>query len=162
MISVSQAQIVGLIMELRCDPSGPFSWGPMGLPPAGGEGAVCESWKPRVQSTMEVPSILPGAFAKVAPATRATRIREALQQRRPENPQSVGVLLWLQSDDAAHLRDGLKALYSAVARAAAPPPIQQAWKSLPSHLGTPARLEFGRTAVAQAVAFWEQVRPCCP
>lgn len=134
----------------------------MGHPPAGGEGAVCESWKPRVQSTMEVPSILPGAFAKVAPTTRATRIREALRRSQHENPQSVGVLLWLQSDDAAHLRDGLKALYAAVARAAAPPQLQQAWKSLPAALGNPARLEYGRVLVAQAAAFWEQVRTCCP
>jgi hypothetical protein len=29
-------------------------------------------------------------------------------------------------------------------------------------MGNPARLEYGRDAVAQAVTYWEQVRECLP
>jgi hypothetical protein len=136
-----------LLTELRPDKGGPLGWAADGSAPVGGGSA----WTPalRVQTSAEVPAILPGAFARVAPASRAPD----LDRGYPAMPDDVrATLRWLQR--AGTLREGLRALYVACALSLATAEQREAWTALPEGVRPGARVIAGRRRVREAMAAW--------
>jgi hypothetical protein len=127
-----------LLTELRPDKGGPLGWAADGQAPA----ALGSNWTPalRVQTSVEVPAILPGAFASRAVESRAPRL----------DPSSV--LGWLQR--AGTLAGGLRALYDDCAKACAGGEARAKWEALPARAQHPARVVHGRGLVLAAMAGW--------
>ena len=132
-----------LLTELRPDKGGPLGWAADGQAPA----ALGSNWTPalRVQTSVEVPAILPGAFAAQAPESKAPRL----------DPSSV--LGWLQR--AGTLAAGLRALYAACADARAAVDVRARWKALPGRQGLAAAVVHGRRLVREAMAEWWATGP---
>lgn len=132
-----------LLCELRPDRGGPLGWGPDGAPPAAGGSA----WTPvlRVQTSVEVPAILPGAFASQARESTAPRL----------DPSSV--LGWLQRHGT--LSAGLRALYADCAEAMAPAEVRVKWKALAPRDVLGAAVVYGRKLVLKAMAEWWRETP---
>lgn len=127
-----------LLCELRPDRGGPLGWAADGAPPAAGGSA----WTPtlRVQTSVEVPAILPGAFASQARESTAPRL----------DPSSV--LGWLQRHGT--LSAGLRALYADCAEAMAPVEVRAKWKALAPRDVLGAAVVYGRKRVLAAMAEW--------
>lgn len=134
-----------LLCELRPDRGGPLGWAADGAPPAAGGSA----WTPtlRVQTSVEVPAILPGAFASQARESTAPRL----------DPSSV--LGWLQRHGT--LSAGLRALYADCAKACASADARGRWEALAARAQHPAMVVHGRKLVISAMAEWwrEDVLP---
>jgi len=127
-----------LLCELRPDKGGPLGWAPDGAPPVAGGSA----WTPtlRVQTSVEVPAILPGAFASQARESRAPRLDPAT------------TLGWLQRHGT--LSAGLRALYADCAEAMAPVEVRAKWKALAPRDVLGAAVVYGRKRVLAAMAEW--------
>lgn len=127
-----------LLCELRPDRGGPLGWAADGAPPAAGGSA----WTPalRVQTSVEVPAILPGAFASQARESRAPRLDPAT------------TLGWLQRHGT--LSAGLRALYADCAEAMAPAEVRAKWKTLAPRDVLGAAVVYGRKRVLAAMAEW--------
>ena len=127
-----------LLCELRPDKGGPLGWAADGQAPV----AMGSNWTPalRVQTSVEVPAILPGAFASRAVESKAPRL----------DPSSV--LGWLQR--AGTLAAGLRALYAACADACATAETRAAWKALGARERLAAAVIAGRKLVMGAMATW--------
>lgn len=143
------ADVRRLLCELRPDRGGPLGWGPDAEAPVG----VGSSWTPalRVQTSAEVPAILPGAFAATAPASRAPD----LDHGYPDMTDDVrAVLRWCQRSGT--LAQGLRALYQALALAAtvSTPEQRDAWKAMPEGVRVGARVVYGRKRALAAMAAW--------
>lgn len=143
------ADVRRLLCELRPDKGGPLGWGPEAEAPAG----VGSNWTPalRVQTSVEVPAILPGAFASTAPASRAPDLDHGF----PGMPDDVrAVLRWCQRSGT--LAQGLRALYQALALAATVSTAEQrdAWKAMPEGVRVGARVVYGRKRALAAMAVW--------
>lgn len=133
-------EVRGFLCWLRPEARGPFGWPPDGDPPPPSD--VTSEGRPilgalagrmRVQTSVVVPSILPGAFASEAGVTRAPLTTPGT------------VRYWLQRHGT--LKRGLRALYEACADALAPPDVRAKWKTLPPPLAVAARPGWGRRAV---------------
>ena len=143
---VEDAEVVEvrrLLCELRPDKGGPLGWSADGAAPAAGGSA----WTPvlRVQTSVEVPAILPGAFASGARESSAPRL----------DPDST--LGWLQRHGT--LAAGLRALYAACADARAAVDVRARWKALPGRQGLAAAVVHGRRLVREAMAEWWATGP---
>ena len=127
-----------LLCELRPDRGGPLGWAADGAPPAAGGSA----WTPtlRVQTSVEVPAILPGAFASQARESTAPRLDPAT------------TLGWLQRHGT--LSAGLRALYADCAEAMAPVEVRAKWKALAPRDVLGAAVVYGRKRVLAAMAEW--------
>jgi hypothetical protein len=127
-----------LLTELRPDKGGPLGWAPDGAPPAAGG----SNWTPtlRVQTSVEVPAILPGAFASQARESAAPRLDPAT------------TLGWLQRFGT--LSAGLRALYADCAEAMAPTEVRAKWKALAPRDVLGAAVVYGRKRVLAAMAEW--------
>lgn len=127
-----------LLCELRPDRGGPLGWAADGAPPAAGGSA----WTPtlRVQTSVDVPAILPGAFASQAQESRAPRLDPAT------------TLGWLQRHGT--LSAGLRALYADCAEAMAPAEVRAKWKTLAPRDVLGAAVVYGRKRVLAAMAEW--------
>ncbi|MDO9016663.1 MAG: hypothetical protein Q8S73_43045 [Deltaproteobacteria bacterium] len=144
--SVEDAELVRvrrLLCDLRPDRGGPLGWAPDGQPPAPGG----SNWTPvlRVQTSPDVPSILPGAFASQAPESRAPRL----------DPDST--LGWLQRHGT--LAAGLRALYALCAEARAPVDVRARWAALPGRERLAGVVVYGRKLVLAAMAEWWRESP---
>lgn len=138
-----------LLTELRPDRDGPLGWAADGSPPA----SAGSNWTPalRVQTSAEVPAILPGAFASTAPASRAPDLDRGF----PGMPDDIrATLRWCQRHGT--LKDGLRALYvgCALAASVSTAEAREAWKVLPEKDRQPARVLYGRKRVLAAMAAW--------
>ena len=138
-----------LLCELRPDRGGPLGWAADGAPPAPGGSA----WTPalRVQTSVEVPAILPGAFASTAPLSRAPD----LDRGYPGMPDDVrATLRWCQRSGT--LMEGLRAFYTACAlsREVSTQEQRDAWAALPEGVRPAARVVYGRKRVQGAMAAW--------
>lgn len=138
-----------LLCELRPDKGGPLGWAADGAAPVGGGSA----WTPalRVQTSVEVPAILPGAFASTPQASRAPD----LDHGYPAMPDDVrATLRWCQR--AGTLAEGLRALYTACAlsRMVSTAEERDAWTALPEGVRPAARVVYGRKRVMGALAWW--------
>lgn len=125
-----------LLTELRPDRDGPLGWAADGAAPS----LAGSSWTPalRVQTSAEVPAILPGAFARTAPASLAPDLDRGF----PGMPPDIrATLRWLQRTGT--LREGLRALYVACALSLATAEQREAWTALPEGV----RPEIGRAHV---------------
>lgn len=147
-------RVRALLYALRPDPRGaPLGWGPHEKPPATEEprmGALAA--RIRVQTSPEVPAILPGAFASragVTAGTRAVARIAALAQVDPEAGQALG---WLQRHGT--LADGLGALYESAALALADAETREGWSALDPARRAPARRGYGRRRVLGAAERW--------
>ena len=132
-----------LLCDLRPDRGGPLGWAPDGQPPAPGG----SNWTPalRVQTSPDVPSILPGAFASQAPESRAPRL----------DPDTT--LGWLQRHGT--LAAGLRALYALCAEARAPVDVRARWAALPGRERLAGVVVYGRKLVLAAMAEWWRETP---
>lgn len=134
-----------LLCELRPDKGGPLGWAADGQAPA----ALGSNWTPalRVQTSVEVPAILPGAFASQARESTAPRLDPAT------------TLGWLQRHGT--LSAGLRALYADCAEAMAPVEVRVKWKTLAPRDVLGAAVVYGRKRVLSAMAEWwrEDVLP---
>lgn len=163
-----------LLCELRPDRAGPFGWGPSAEAPAADERALgALALRLRVQTSPEVPAILPSAFASAARPTRGTQIavallrREDLLRRLHEVAQgddvtrlsaqvrAVRALGWLQRHGT--LARGAAALHTALAFALARPSQVERWRSGGTGASRGA-VAWGADRVAEAVAEWAVVR----
>ena len=136
-----------LLCELRPDHGGPLGWAADGSPPA----SPGSNWTPtlRVQTSAEVPAILPGAFASVSPASRAPDLDRGF----PTMPTDIrATLRWLQRSGT--LREGLRALYVACALSLATAEQREVWTALPEGVRPGARVIAGRRRVREAMAAW--------
>ena len=136
-----------LLTELRPDRDGPLGWAADGAAPS----LAGSSWTPalRVQTSAEVPAILPGAFARTAPASRAPDLDRGF----PGMPDDVrATLRWCQRSGT--LREGLRALYVACALSLATAEQREAWTALPEGVRPGARVIAGRRRVREALAAW--------
>ena len=136
-----------LLCELRPDKGGPLGWAADGAAPAAGG----SNWTPalRVQTSVEVPAILPGAFATAAPASRAPDLDRGF----PGMPEDVrATLRWCQRTGT--IARGLRAFYADAAQALAPTETRAAWKALPAALQVAAVPGYGRKRVTEAMAAW--------
>lgn len=136
-----------LLTELRPDRGGPLGWAASGAPPAAGGSA----WTPmlRVQTSVEVPAILPGAFASVAPVSAAPDLDRGF----PGMPDDVrATLRWCQRSGT--LLEGLRALYTACALGCATTEALAAWKAMPEGVRPAARVVAGRKRITVAMAAW--------
>lgn len=153
-------RVRALLYALRPDPRGaPLGWGPHEKPPEVTE--TLDDGRPvlgplasriRVQTSPEVPAILPGAFASRAGVTAGTRAGAriaALAQVDPEAGQALG---WLQRHGT--LADGLGALYESAALALADAETREGWRSLGPARRAPARRGYGRRRVLGAADRW--------
>lgn len=138
-----------LLCELRPDRGGPLGWAADGAPPAAGGSA----WTPvlRVQTSVEVPAILPGAFASVAPVSAAPDLDRGF----PGMPDDVrATLRWCQRSGT--LMEGLRAFYTACAlsREVSTQEQRDAWTAMPEGVRPAARVVYGRKRVTAALAWW--------
>lgn len=136
-----------LLSELRPDRGGPLGWAADGEPPAPSGSA----WKPalRVQTSVEVPAILPGAFMGGARESHAPRLDPAT------------TLGWLQR--AGTLAAGLRGLYKDCANACAKPEARAKWEALPARDQHAATVVHGRRLVLAAMAeWWRETPPQAP
>ena len=138
-----------LLCELRPDRGGPLGWAADGAPPAAGGSA----WTPvlRVQTSVEVPAILPGAFASVAPVSAAPD----LDRGYPGMPDDIrATLRWCQRSGT--LMEGLRAFYTACAlsREVSTQEQRDAWTAMPEGVRPAARVVYGRKRVTGAMAAW--------
>ena len=132
-----------LLTELRPDKGGPLGWAADGQAPA----ALGSNWTPalRVQTSVEVPAILPGAFAAQAPESRAPRL----------DPDTT--LGWLQR--AGTLCQGLRGLYALCAEVRAPADVRARWAALPARERLAGVVVYGRKLVLAAMAEWWREPP---
>ena len=138
---VEDAEVVEvrrLLCELRPDKGGPLGWSADGCAPVGGGSA----WTPvmRVQTSVEVPAILPGAFASGARESAAPRL----------DPDST--LGWLQRHGT--LAAGLRPLYATCAEARASVEVRAKWEGLATRDRLAAAVVHGRRLVRGAMAEW--------
>lgn len=152
-----------LLTELRPDKAGPLGWAADALPPA----VQSEPPAPpmHVQTSVEVPAILPGAFMGDARESRAPRLDgsfvwrgEALGGWCVEGGE-LATLRWLQR--AGTLHDGRAMLYQAAALALAPADVRERWAALPIGARRTARTAYGHARVTAAEAAWWGDR-CAP
>lgn len=140
------------LCELRPDASGPLGWGPSGAP----SGALGSNWTPviRVQTSVEVPAILPGAFAGAVAPAPGSIAAERVERLRAQYPEEGAVLRWMQRH--ATLAEGLGALYvaCALAKSVSPQDVRDAWAALPENMRTAARLGYGRRRIEAALRAW--------
>lgn len=143
------ADVRRLLCELRPDKGGPLGWGPSAEAPVG----VGSNWTPalRVQTSVEVPAILPGAFAATVPASRAPDLDHGFPGM---DDDARAVLRWCQRSGT--LAQGLRALYQALALAATVSTQAQrdAWKAMPEGVRVGARVVYGRKRTLAAMAVW--------
>lgn len=136
-----------LLTELRPDRGGPLGWAADGQPPAVGG----SNWTPslRVQTSVEVPAILPGAFASTSPASRAPDLDRGF----PGMPDDIrATLRWCQRSGT--LAKGLRAFYVAAALGLATEAQREAWKVMPELVRPAARVVAGRKRVVHVMAAW--------
>lgn len=140
------------LCELRPDASGPLGWGPSGAP----SGALGSNWTPiiRVQTSVEVPSILPGAFAGAVAPAPGSIAAERVERLRARYPDEGAALRWMQRH--ATLAEGLGALYvaCALAKSVSPRDVRDAWAALPENMRTAARMGYGRLRIEAALRIW--------
>jgi len=132
-----------LLTELRPDRGGPLGWAADGAPPV----ALGSNWTPtlRVQTSVEVPAILPGAFASQTPESRAPRL----------DPAST--LGWLQREGT--LSAGLRSLYAACGWALAAAAARAKWEAMAPRDKLAATQVCGRRLVLVAMADWWREAP---
>lgn len=132
------ADVRRLLCELRPDKGGPLGWGPSAEAPVG----VGSNWTPalRVQTSVEVPAILPGAFASRATESQAPRL----------DPDTT--LGWLQRHGT--LAAGLRPLYATCAEARASAEVRAKWAGMAARERLAAAVVHGRKLVREAMAAW--------
>lgn len=137
-----------LLTELRPDRDGPLGWAADGAAPVGGG----STWTPalRVDRSAEVPAILPGAFARTAPASLAPHFDGLGFPGMPDDVRAT--LRWLQRSGT--LRKGLRALYEACALALETPKVRAKWDALAPDAIIPAQQIYGKKLVRAAMAAW--------
>lgn len=138
-----------LLCELRPDRGGPLGWAADGAPPAAGGSA----WTPmlRVQTSVEVPAILPGAFQSTSPVSAAPDLDRGF----PGMPDDIrATLRWCQRSGT--LMEGLRAFYAACAlsREVSTQEQRDAWTAMPEGVRPAARVVYGRKRVTGAMAAW--------
>jgi hypothetical protein len=141
-----------LLTELRPDRNGPLGWAADGAPPAPSGSA----WTPalRVQTSVEVPAILPGAFARISPASLAPNFDRGF----PGMPDDIrATLRWCQREGT--LAAGLRSLYADCAKACAKPEARAKWEALPARDQHAATVVHGRGLVLAAMASWWRETP---
>lgn len=136
-----------LLTELRPDRNGPLGWAADGAPSVGGG----SNWTPamRVQTSVEVPAILPGAFAGRAAQGAGAAVAERIARH---DADVAAVLHWAQRNGT--LAKGLRAFYAAAGEAVAPPVTRDAWKALAPALRVAAAPGYGKRRVDAAMAAW--------
>lgn len=147
-----------LLTELRPDRSGPLGWAADALPPP----VLASAARPPmlVQTSVEVPAILPTAFASETPASRAPHLdvgslslgEWGTPAHRVVEGAPLDVLRWLQR--AGTLHDGRPMLYQAAALAFAPEDAKARWAAMDEGRRRTARAAFGRALVDEAAAAW--------
>ena len=148
--SADEVRVRRLLCELRPDATGPLGVGPSAV-----DGAVYgSSWAVavRVQTSVEVPAILPGAFAGSARPSPGTVVAARIDALAEAHPGEAAVLRWLQR--TATLAHGLRALYTDTTATFAPSKLQATWKVLAPSLCTAARVGYGAKRVEAAAALW--------
>lgn len=136
-----------LLTELRPDRGGPLGWAADGAPPAAGGSA----WTPtlRIQTSVEVPAILPGAFATVSPASRAPDFDRGF----PGMPDDIrATLRWCQRSGT--IAEGLRPFYTSAALALGSEAQRALWQAMPEMVRPAARVVAGRKRVVVALAAW--------
>lgn len=148
-------RVRALLYALRPDPRGaPLGWGPHEKPPTTEEprmGALAA--RIRVQTSPEVPAILPGAFASRAGVTAGTRAAARIDALALDDEPLRATLFWLQRHGT--LAAGLGALYESAALALGSAERHAAWKALDAARQTAARRGYGRARVLRAADLWE-------
>lgn len=148
-------RVRALLYALRPDPRGtPLGWGPYERPPATEEprlGALAA--RIRVQTSPEVPSILPGAFASRAGVTPGTRAAARIDALALDDEPLRAALFWLQRHGT--LAAGLGALYESAALALADAETREGWDALDPARRAPAHRGYGRRRVLRAADLWE-------
>ncbi|TAK26727.1 MAG: hypothetical protein EPO40_19605 [Myxococcaceae bacterium] len=148
-----------LLIELRPDKGGPLGWAPDATPPKPTDrtddghlvlGALAN--RMRVQTSVEVPSILPGAFASRAGVTAGTAAAQRIAAIGYVVPEVGATLGWLQRFGT--LAKGLRALYSDAADALVPDDVRAGWKKLPAVVQVAAKPGYGHRRVTEAMAAW--------
>lgn len=145
-----------LLTELRPDKAGPLGWAADALPPV----VQVEVATPpmHVQTSIEVPAILPGAFIGESRQSRAPRLDGSFLRRGDERDgryvegDELATLRWLQR--AGTLHDGRALLYQAAALALAPTDVRDRWAALPIAARRTARAAYGHARVTAAEAAW--------
>lgn len=147
---LDEVRVRSLLCELRPDASGPLGWSPLGSP----TGAYGSGWvtAERVQVSVEVPAILPGAFRSDAPRSPGAEVADRIAGMAREHPDEAAALGWLQRTGS--LAEGLRGLYLAAALALAPERTREAWKAMAEPHRMPARLGYGARRVEAAAAMW--------
>ena len=148
--SADEVRVRRLLCELRPDATGPLGVGPSAV-----DGAVYgSSWAAavRVQTSVEVPAILPGAFRSDAPRSPGAEVADRIAGMAREHPDEAAALGWLQRTGS--LAEGLRGLYLAAALALAPDKTKEAWKAMAEPHRMPARLGYGARRVEAAAAMW--------
>lgn len=147
-------RVRALLYALRPDPKGtPLGWGPYERPPATEEprlGALAA--RIRVQTSPEVPSILPGAFASRAGVTPGTLAAARIDALALDDEPLRAALFWLQRHGT--LAAGLGALYESAALALADAETRDGWAALEPARRAPAHRGFGRRRVLGAADRW--------
>lgn len=136
-----------LLTELRPDKGGPLGWAADGCAPV----ATGSSWTPavRIQTSVETPAILPGAFQSRTAASNAPDFDRGYQGM-PDEIRAT--LRWCQRHGT--LAEGLRAFHLAASLHLRPDDVGEAWKALAEPLRMPARLGYGRRRVSEAMAAW--------
>mgnify|MGYP000072331321 CR=1 FL=1 len=132
-------RVRGLLCYLRPDKGGPLGWPADGSPPA----SAGSNWTPaiRIQTSVEVPAILPGAFALTGGAA----------SRAPHTSPGT-TAHWLQRHGT--LKRGLRALYEACGVAMETPEVRARWDKLSPAAIPGAQQLYGRKLVLAAVRSW--------
>jgi len=136
-----------LLTELRPDRAGPLGWAADGAPPV----PTGSAWTPalRVQTSVEVPAILPGAFASTAPASLAPDLDRGF----PAMPDDTrATLRWCQRSGT--LAQGLRAFYASAALSLADEVRLAVWAAMPEGVRAGARPAWGRRQVLAAADAW--------
>ena len=155
-------RVRALLYALRPDPKGtPLGWGPYERPPPpppekhddGRPVLGALAARIRVQTSPEVPSILPGAFASRADVTPGTLAAARIDALALDDEPLRAALFWLQRHGT--LAAGLGALYESAALALADAETRERWDALEPARRAPAHRGYGRRQVLRAADLWE-------
>jgi hypothetical protein len=155
-------RVRALLYALRPDPRGtPLGWGPYERPPPpppekhddGRPVLGALAARIRVQTSPEVPSILPCAFASRAGVTPGTLAAARIDALALDDEPLRAALFWLQRHGT--LAAGLGALYESAAQALADDETREGWAALEPARRAPAHRGFGRRQVLRAADLWE-------
>jgi len=149
-----------MLVGLRPERNGPLGWASDGEPPKVSDrteegrpilGALAN--RIRVQASAEVPSILPGAFARGVVTSAGAAAVERITEVTLHDPTTRATLTWLQREGT--LAKGLGALYRLAAAKFSSVEKQARWGTLPGRMGHEAQTQAGRKFVLRAADAWE-------